>query len=130
MIRAASRFLAVLLFLGSTLAAPALAVAHGHAHLGAREHADDHAGLAQTPTMRHAWVIAAGDHDDDHAHPRLDPTSLSRSATQLDALPVSPVDMELSVVTGGAGMEPPSPTESPPAAGERAPPRSRAPPSL
>ena len=107
-----------------SLAAPALALAHGHAHAELVEHAGDgHHGDHSEGVA----TIGADEHHD-HGHATVDRTRLSRVAQSLAVLPFTPATYDLPGWRTGVAAEPPAACESPPDSLRAPPSRPRPPP--
>ena len=129
MIRSSLLRLIAIAFAGSaSLATPTAAVAHGYAHSEAAEHAQQHA----SGTAHEAEHPAASghEHDEDHAHPRLDPSAFTRVVKDLPAIRTEVVTVTLADVVFRESLDAPEPNESPPERPGTSPPQSRAPPAL
>jgi hypothetical protein len=112
----------------ASLAGTAVSLAHGHAHSEAAEHAAHHAG--SPASMPEQPAIDAGDHEKDHAHPRLDPTGLTRVAKDVPAIHAETVTLAFGDVVCRDNRDAPKPDESPPERPSTSPLQSRAPPTL
>jgi hypothetical protein len=124
----AFRLFAVFVGLSSGLAGPALALVHGHAHSEATEHGAHHSPAA--PSESDHRTIGHQDHDQDHAHPRLDPSACARFVTSLPAITTDATTLALVDVAFRDSQDAPEPNESPPDRPGISPPQSRAPPVL
>ena len=123
-----ARLLAFALAGSASLATPTAALAHGHAHREAAEHAQQHASGTAHETDHPA--VSAHEHDGDHAHPRLDPSALTRVLKDLPAIRTEVVTVTLAEVVFRESADAPEPNESPPERPGTSPPPSRAPPVL
>ena len=124
----AFRIFAVIVGLSAGLSGPALALVHSHAHSEAAEHAAHHSLAA--PSGSDHRTIGAHDHDQDHAHPRLDPSACARFVTSLLAIKADTMTIALTDVAFRDALDAPEPNESPPERPGTSPPQSRAPPAL
>jgi hypothetical protein len=122
------RLLAIAAGISTALVAPAVSVAHGHAHSEAIEHAAHHATEAETPTDHP--TVGADDHDQDHGHPRLEPSASSRVNKDLPAIRAETVTIALADVAFRETKDAPETNESPPERPAVSPVHSRAPPTL
>jgi hypothetical protein len=128
MIRSSTiQLLALVVGLGAALTGPAVSFAHGHAHSEAVEHATHHAPGAGVPDHP---SVGAADHDQDHAHPRLEPSAVSRVLKDLPAMRIEVVTIALAEFASRETVDAPEPNESPPDRPIAAPAHSRAPPAL
>lgn len=129
MIRSSTvRFLALAVGLIAPLTAPAVSYAHGHAHSEAAEHAAHHA--ADTATLTDHPTVRAHEHDEDHGHPRLDPSAFTRVLKDLPAIRKEAVTIAVADVVFRETTDAPDPNESPPDRHGTSPPQARAPPVL
>jgi hypothetical protein len=122
------RLLAIAAGISTALVGPAISFAHGHAHSEAIEHAAHHETETETRTDHPA--VEADDHDQDHGHPRLQPSSFSRVTKDLPSMRAEPVTMALVDVAFRETKDAPEPNESPPERPALSPAHSRAPPTL
>jgi hypothetical protein len=113
--------------LSVSLTGPAVSLAHGHAHSEAIEHATHHDHDVEIPDHP---TVGAGDHDQDHAHPRLEPSAFSRAVKDIPAVQSEAVTIALADVELGDSKDAPEPNESPPDRPALSPAHSRAPPAL
>jgi hypothetical protein len=106
-----SRFAALLAAALVGLTAPGLALAHGHAHHEASEHATDpdhrhHHGTderATEPGRRGAIAFVVGDDSSEHhGHPRVDQAMAVRAHASLIGLPALPPSLANEIVFVGA----------------------------
>lgn len=117
---------AVLSSFSVAFAAPALAIAHGHAHEEIAAHASDAHGEATHGEFSRLDVDA--EHDG-HGHPAIQPGASSRVQQVLPAAGVLQPFLELLELTDGCEAEPPVPNESPPGLNTVSAARPRAPPA-
>jgi hypothetical protein len=122
------RLLALAAGLSASLAGPALTLAHGHAHSEAVEHAAHHATSASSES--HDPSIGASEHEQDHGHPRLDPSAFARLVKGAPAIHSEAVSISLSPLKRVHTADAPEPNETPPDRPGVSPPQSRAPPTL
>ena len=121
------RLLALAAGLSASLTGPAVSLAHGHAHSEAVEHATHHDHDTEIPDHP---TVGADDHDQDHAHLRLEPSAFSRVVKDLPAMRAEAVAIVLVEVELGESRDAPEPNESPPDRPTVSPAHSRAPPAL
>jgi hypothetical protein len=121
------RVLAIVSGLAMSLAAPAMALAHGHAHAELLEHAEEahhalHAGEGVA-------IVDVDSQHNGHAHPAVDPGVFSRLAQWLPALAAPHGAYDFVDLGQGTLAEPPAPFESPPGPAANTPAQPRAPPA-
>lgn len=109
------------------LAAPASAVAHGHAHAELLEHASADHGVA---SPNGAPSIGEEGHHEAHAHPTIDRTASSRSVQLLPEVLPGPVVHDFASHDDSVAAAAPGPFEPPPDPHDRAPANPRAPPVI
>lgn len=121
-----TRVLAAMFALGSALAAPGMAFAHGFAHHEASEHASHHAVavVAEThPAVEHRDSQA-------HGHQVVSAAPISRVVHVAPALATSRTTLQPATVVVVTEQQPPAAHETPPDVRGVPPAPSRAPPTL
>ena len=122
-------FGALLAGLVMSLTAPALAMAHGHAHHELHEHSAEthHGGVA----VEKLATLGEDAQHDGHGHATVDPRLLSRLAQLMPALTAPSVTLNgFDALSTAASVAPPVPCESPPDPVSTRPQQPRAPPAL
>jgi hypothetical protein len=110
------------------LMAPALALAHGHAHTELVEHSHEshHRGDGSDTGSE----LTSPSENDGHAHPTVDPGVFSRLSHVLPVAPPTVPALELVLLRDGSASHRPAPFESPPEPLRTRPQQPRAPPLL
>jgi len=110
------------------LMAPALALAHGHAHAEVVEHS--HESHDKIDGSDSGAAVSNPSEHEGHAHPTVDPGVFSRLGHVLPIAPPSAPDLELVLLREGHASPRPAPFESPPDPVSTRPQQPRAPPLL
>ncbi len=110
------------------IVAPALALAHGHAHAELVEHS--HESHHDVDGSDAGGVLSNPSEHDGHAHPTVDPGVFSRFGHVLPIAPPPVPVLELVLLREGTASPCPAPFESPPDPVGTRPQQPRAPPLL